>query len=113
MDLESKRKKAIAVANLSQLQFSVSPDLEGAICKLPQAGSYIYYVKSLAALGFDIHNKNTDVSVPGSNSALDSALDTKHLLFTKSGIEKLVKGGVSTPTIDAVRGKSHIPQRTP
>lgn len=105
---EEEKAKAIAVANLNQLKFSISPISGTAVTTVPSDVIPIHISESLAQLGFNIHDGNNgDVCIIDKvGKPIASHTETGMTLhFSKSGVQKLIDKGVSTPTLDAVRGR--------
>jgi hypothetical protein len=115
--------RAVSAANISQLTFFVMPDGRRARAILPaEDGAESEIAESLKNLGFDIDREVGDGSLDvdlwadaDSDSPLREAIcPGATLFFSEAGIAKLIAGGVSTPTLNALKGKAlvrHHPTR--
>ena len=106
--------RAVSAANISQLTFFVMPDGCRARTVIPSAeGSDAEIVASLRNLGFSVDravgDSSSDVELwadADSDSPLEEAIcPGATLFFSEAGIARLLEGGVSTPTLNALRGK--------
>jgi len=109
--------KAVSAANISQLTFFITPDGCRARTVLPaEDGTEFEIVESLKNLGFNIDREVGDSSSgvelwanADSDSPLrDAICPGATLFFSEAGIAKLIAGGVSTPTLNALKGKGSV-----
>ena len=111
----SDKPTSISAANISQLTFFVMPDGSRARTVLPDgADAASEIAASLIDMGFDI---DREVGIPSSGVELWADADEDSplreaicpgatLFFSAEGIAKLLKGGVSTPPLDALKNPS-------
>jgi hypothetical protein len=114
----AEKQKAIALANLNQLQYVVSPDTGDAYAELPSSRAVRHEIAaSLSVIGFDISSEFTDpqevhVTANGRAILLDDnttyhsvvvGMDKGDTLeFSMKGAQKLLAAGVKSATLQAL-----------
>jgi hypothetical protein len=101
--------KAIAVANLSQLQWFVDPNSSRASVPIlgdPCTNGAI--LESLKVLGINVYRPNESLFAMGQvGEAISSGVIDSNILIVENPIlDQLIAAGVSTPTLDAYAGKT-------